>query len=458
MKKIILLFGLLLPFYFICGQTVGLIQHDTESLDDGYVLFAPMGRTDSYLIDKCGKKVKTWNSEYPPGLAVYLTPEGNLLRTGNTKNPLFINGGQGGIIEIMDWDDNIIWSYEISDSLKCQHHDVELLPNGNILVIAWEQKTKAEAVALGRNPILTTDTIWSEQILEIKPTGPTSGDVVWEWHLWDHLVQDFDNSKPNFDVISENPQRINLNYMASEMEVDWVHLNAIDYNVELDQILISAHVMSEIWIIDHSTTTEEAASQSGGNSGKGGDILYRWGNPAAYDHGTIVDKEFFGQHNAQWIESGLPFENQIMVFNNGFKKPGEKFSTVDIINPPSVGFNYSATLPYLPSNSTTIYNEDNPNNFYSSNTSSAQILSNRNLLICDGPSGVFFEVDSSGNKVWEYINPAAITGNISQGSVPNSNPVFRCNFYPFDFSGFEMHSLTSGSIIEDTNHFLIPAI
>lgn len=451
MKKFIFLIAFILSNLFGHSQTVGLTQHDVQSLDDGYVLFAPMGRTETFLIDKCGRKVKSWNSDYPPGLSVYLTPDGNLLRTGNTKNPLFDNGGQGGIIEIIDWDDNVIWTYNISDSLNCQHHDVKLMPNGNVLLIAWESKTAAEAIAQGRDPALVTDSVWSEQILEIEPTGPTSGNVVWEWHLWDHLVQDFDNSKPNFGSVADNPQLINLNYKASATEVDWVHFNSIDYNPALDQILISAHVMSEIWILDHSTSTMEAASHSGGNAGKGGDILYRWGNPAAYNMGTISDKEFFGQHNAQWIENGLTYADQIMVFNNGFQRPGQNYSTVDVIDPPINGFNYDGTLPYLPSNSTLIYNSGNPNNFYASNTSGAQILSNGNILLNDGPSGVFLEVDDQGNMVWEYVNPAAITGNIAQNNPPNANPVFRCNFYPSTFSGFATHTLTSGDIIENTN-------
>ncbi len=102
----------------------------------------------------------------------------------------------------------------------------------------------------------------------------------------------------------------------------------------LDQILISVHNFSEIWVIDHSTTTAEAASHSGGNSGMGGDLLYRWGNPAAYDSGSSADQQLFVQHDAQWIGNGLPGAGNILIFNNGQGRPDGDYSSVDEIVPP----------------------------------------------------------------------------------------------------------------------------
>lgn len=435
------------------AQTVGLLEHSTKSLDNGYVLFAPTGSYTTYLIDKCGKLVKTWPSTYRPGQAVYLLPDGSLLHTGSNNNSTFNGGGQGGIIEKIDWDGNVIWSYQVSDATKCQHHDVRALPNGNVLVIAWEIKTNSEAIALGRKPNLTSAVVWSEQILEIQPIGATGGHVVWEWHLWDHLVQDFDIAKPNYNVVSANPQLVNINFAANANISDWIHLNSIDYYAELDQILVSSHEMSEIWIIDHSTTLAEASSHLGGNSGKGGDLLYRWGNPASYNTGAAADKKFFGQHNAHWIDKGLPYENKIMVFNNGLNRTGGNYSTAEIIEPPVDGFNYNSSLPYLPTSHSWIYNDGNTNNYYAMNISGAQQLSNGNVLLCNGPSGLFTEVDSSGNKVWEYKNPVSSMGILAQNSTPKQNLVFRCQFYPTDFIGFAGKTLVAGGILENTNTF-----
>lgn len=451
MKNLSVIIFLLLGTLKSNPQTVGLIQHDAGSLDSGYVLFAPIGSNTTYLIDKCGRQVKTWTSAYKPGQSVYILPDGNILRPGNVNNTTFNAGGEGGIIEKIDWDGNIIWSYTVSDATECQHHDIKALPNGNVLVIAWEKKTAAEAIAQGRDPGLTATSIWSEQILEIQPVGSNGGNIVWEWHVWDHLIQDFDPGKPNYGVVASSPQLIDINYGGSAQVVDLYHLNSIDYNESLDQILVSSLKYNEIWIIDHSTTTSEAAGHSGGNSGSGGDILFRWGNPEAYDNGTNADQKFFGQHNANWIESELPYAGQIMVFNNGNGRPGGNYSTVEIINPPVNGYNYIPTLPYLPLTASWIYNEGNPYSFYAQKISGAQQLLNGNVIMCKGPNGIFSEVDSTGTTVWKYINPVSITGIIDQGTPPLQNTVFRCGFYPYDYSGFLGHILTTGSIIENLN-------
>jgi hypothetical protein len=429
--------------------TIGFIHNDAGALQDGYVLFAPIGSNSTYLIDKCGKQVKTWASTYKPGQSCYLLEDGTLLRPGNNNNTTFNAGGKGGIIEKLDWNGNVTWSYTISDASKCQHHDVKALPNGNVLVIAWESKTNTEATAQGRNPNLVPTTVWSEQILEIQPVGANGGNVVWEWHLWDHLVQDYDATKPNYGTVAAASKLINLNYNASAINQDWIHLNSIDYNASLDQILVSSHSFNEFWIIDHSTTTAQAASHSGGNSKNGGDLIYRWGNSLAYNSGTTT--QLFGQHNASWIETGFPYENQIMIFNNGNGRTGGNYSTIEIINPPAYGYNYTQTLPYLPSTSSWNYNYGNSNGIYAQNISGAQQLSNGNVLFCNGPEGIFTEINSFGTEVWKYVNPVTTSGVLTQGTTANQNLVFRSVFYPKNFVGFTGHTLTLGSIIEDVN-------
>ena len=140
-----------------------------------------------------------------------------------------------------------------------------------------------------------------------------------------------------------------------------------------------------------------------------------------------------------------------MVFNNGIARPGGNYSTIEIINPPLSGYNYNATLPYLPAAPTWKYNNMNVHNFFAQNISGAQQLANGNVIYTDGPGGTFAEIDSNGNKLWEYVNPIISTGPLSQGTTPSTNAVFHCNFYPTNFSGFVGKTLTATTILENVN-------
>ncbi len=431
-------------------QTVGLFAQ-TPNSQDGYVLFSPVAYTETYLIDKCGKSVHNWSSSYVPGLSVYLLEDGSLLRTGNTINTSFNGGGRGGVIEKYDWNNNRIWSYTISTTSQCQHHDICPLPNGNILVIVWEKKNATIATDAGRDPELIQVAVWSEKIIELQPSGTNSATIVWEWHAWDHLVQDFDNTKANFGVVSDHPELINLNFNPTANVQDWLHINSVAYNPALDQIVMSVHNFSEIWIIDHSTSTAEASTHSGGNSGMGGDLLYRWGNPQTYNRGVSSDQKFFRQHDAQWIPQGYPDENKILVYNNGLGRPEGGYSSVEIIEPPVNGNgNYSIVSgqPFLPLASSWTYTAPVQSDFYSAIISGAQRLSNGNTLICEGTEGHLFEIDANKNIVWDYINPVSADGAINQGDDPVNLSVFRCTLYEPDYPAFTGKDMTPDNPIE----------
>lgn len=432
-------------------QTLGLINRSAGS-QDGYVLFAPMTSDNTYLIDKCGKSVHTWNSIRKPGAAVYFLEDGSLLRTEGVGNSNFAVGGTGGAIVRYDWNSNVLWNVTISSERECQHHDICRLPNGNILAIVWDRKMPQEAIDAGRDPAHVGNDLWSEKIVELQPIGTNSANIVWEWYVWDHLVQDFDPSRPNFGAVEDYPGLININFAggAAPGVSDWLHINAIDYNPYLDQIMLSVHNFSEIWIIDHSTTSLESSGHSGGRSGQGGDLLYRWGNPAAYGLGGSTDQQLYGQHNARWIKAPRSDSGKIMIFNNGLNRSGSAYSTVDIIDPPFVagGYQYSPGVPFGPLSPSWEFKAPTAFKFYSAYMSGAQPLDNGSTLVCEGDAGRFFEVDGNGSIVWEYVNPVAITP-MNQGARPNGlNNVFRCTQYPASYSGFKGKTLTAGPPVE----------
>jgi hypothetical protein len=347
---------------------------------------------------------RSWASSYFPGVAVWWLGDGTILRTIRTGSGGGY-GGSGGGVQKVEWDGTVIWDFRYNTNGDLSHHDVKSLPNGNVLLIAWETKTRTEAIAAGRNPsYVSNNGFWPDHVIEVQPTGPSSGDIVWEWHVWDHLIQDYDTSKENYGVVGDHPELVDVNYVTST-DRDWMHTNSIDYNVEFDQILISIHNFNEIWIIDHSTTTEEAAGHNGGTSGKGGDLLYRWGNPMTYDAGTTTDRKLFSQHDASWIDEGCPGEGDILVFNNGANRPSSHYSTVDEIIPP-VNENGEYYLQpgsaYGPVAQTWIYTANPPTSFYASHISGAWRLPSGNTLITNGETGKIFEVTPEGSSVWQY--------------------------------------------------------
>jgi len=418
MKKIfryrLIIFFILILFTGICFIPISITQTITNNKictydSEGQILYAPIYSLSTYLIDRNGTIINNWTSNNYPGQDVYMVDNGAILRT--KRLAYLAPGGAGGGIQKISKEGIILWDFDYYTDDYLSHHDIEPLSNGNILMIAWDIKTREEAIDEGRKPnTILGDVFMPDHIIEVKPTGPTTGDIVWEWYAWDHLIQDYDPAKNNYGVVENHPELIDINFGSTDASTrtDWLHTNSIDYNEEYDQILLSVHNFCEIWIIDHSTTTEEAVGHTGGNSGKGGDILYRWGNPMAYGAGNKSDQKFFEQHDATWIDSGCPGKGNILVFNNGVSRPQGKYSSVDEIIPPvdSNGSYYiESGSAYGPKEQLWIYTTENLTDFYSHYASSAQRLSDGNTIICDAPGGRFFEVTPEKEKVWEYINP-----------------------------------------------------
>jgi len=428
--------------------TVGTIETTTE-VSDAYTLFSPNFSFNSYLIDNCGRVVNEWNANYRPGLSVYLLEDGSLMRPGRSGNGSFTAGGVGGIVEHFDWNGNLLWTYEHSSTTYVQHHDIEVLPNGNVLLISFEKKTVIDAVNEGRDPSLLADNeLWPEMVLEIQPIGTDSGVVVWEWHMWDHLIQDFDNTKANYGVVKEHPELFNLNHVPND-KADWAHVNSIDYNADRDEIVLSARSFNELWVIDHSTSTAEAASHSGGTRDKGGDILYRWGNNLAFD-GNESSALLDGQHDVEWIENGLKDEGALMIFDNGNIRG---YSSIKIVNPLIDGsgdYILQTDTTFGPEIADWEYIAPNPTDFYSGTLSGSNRLQNGNILMCEGTSGRFTEIDTLNNIVWQYINPMTNSGVTTQGDpILGVNTVFRSIKYDASYPGFTGRDLTPGLPIEN---------
>ena len=485
----------------------------------GFLLVSPLKSSSAFLLDMGGETVHRWDTVGEPGNSVYLTDRGTIYRCLRVEEGThFRGGGIGGRVQELAPDGTVLWDYSFADDERQHHHDIELLPNGNLLLIAWDRRTREEALARGRDPeLLAGQEFWPGSIYEVRPLPPSDAQIVWEWHAWDHLIQDFDAEAEAYGVIADHPGRIDINgdrdpEQTSEVDqaaeeqrlaalgyaggagladdngatptdhgppppgagpppiggpppsgppppgagppdkpdedrartrgADWLHNNAIDYNATLDQIVISPRRFDEIWIIDHSTTTEEARGTTGGRSGRGGDLLYRWGNPTAYGRAEGDVRTLVGQHDVQWIDDGLLGAGGLMAFSNGSGRAEGDWSSIEEWFPVR-----TANGVYLldeqgrfgPLTADWNYEAPNPGDFFSSFISGVQRLPNGNTLICSGEEQRVFEVTPEGKTVWEWdcdLVPEEESEDGEGSGVPK-NSLFRVTRIAADHPGLQ---------------------
>ena len=443
------------------ARTVGLLVNEPDAMD-GYVLIAGILNHYVHLIDRLGRIAHSWHVENRLRYA-------KLLDNGNLLADAVRMSGDKIVVEV-DPDGNIVWEYYTHPDRL--HHDFLKMPNGNVLMIAEGIKTREEAIEAGANPsFVPMGGMKYDYLIEVRPTGSEGGEIVWKWSTWDYIAQDFDPTKENYGDPSEHPELIDVNLLFGEVQSsdyvwNWLHINAIDYNPALDQIMLSPRQYNELWIIDRSASTEVAPTRAGGNAGKGGALLYRWGNPRSYGHGTAADRRLFLPHNAQWIAPGLPGEDNILVFNNGWaheRGQSRKYSSIDEIVPPLNGYSYRREpgAPYPPADPIWTYTAETPTDFNSYIMGCVQRLPNGNTLICDSTSGNLFQATPEGKTVWQYVYPMDVDAPLKQGGQASvwrsraqigdtlfTNAVYRAYWYAPDHPGLQNYDLTPGGTIE----------
>ncbi len=434
---------------------------DAAKAYNGYTLFAAKGK--SYLIDMEGYVINQWNIGTNPRFL----DNGNLL-DATKSDP----SGFGGFREV-DWNGNTVWEYTEKRGNYFPHHDWTRIFNKKLnaattLYIANKTVTKDQCIAAGANPASASYTdVQVDAIVEVD----MSGNIVWEWWFFDHIIQDFDSSKPNYvgsgKSIAGYPNKININMPGNPLKSDWLHCNSIDYNETLGHIVVNS-VQGELYIIDHDNTFI-AGNPTGSialAATSAGDFLYRFGDPYRYGQGTAAtinstgNKQIGGSHDVHWVKAGLLGAGNIQIFNNG-EYLGERVSqsyifeinpyynsqkvnTGAYVNPPDAGY-YTWIYPNkdamkanksISNQVVWIYSSKNDQNFYSTIGGSEQRLPNGNTLICSDTQGHLFEVTygdstSSPQVVWEYINPVTEDGikKLIIDQYPMYNSVFRAYRY-----------------------------
>ena len=443
----------------------------SEPLTPGYIMFPVPNAASTYLVNRKGEVVHEWKGNYAV-FNQYLMEDGSLYQSAMDPDyPTFGFGGPNGRLQKVTWDSKMLWDFEYATEDEMVHHDFSILPNGNILALAYEIQTYDDAIANGRKPELIPELgPWMEKIIEIEPQGKSEGKIVWEWHLRDHLIQDYDENKKNYGNPAEHPELLDFNVGDSipppitqdSLDIliatgkedrnltinnygsDIYHFNAIAYNEELDQIVFSSPEMGEIFIIDHSPNVKEAAGHNGGKMSHGGDFLYRWGNPENYRKGDSTNQRLFYQHDVRWIEKGKQGASNITIHNNEIPMGPDSldYSAIYEIKPPMKADGSYELLPngrFGPEELVWNYVAKDTVSYYAPFVSGGHRMKNGNTFINEGPKGRLFEVSPSGDILWEYHIP--FRGEIRK---PNGDPtellpipfwVFRATFIPADHPG-----------------------
>jgi len=401
------------------------IQLNTESAQPGYVLFET-NFNGTFLVDNCGNVVNDWSVGNSNNHSKLL-PNGNLLYQNNST-----------VFE-RSWDNVTLNQVSIPFGSLELEYEVIKLPNNNYLCVGRRFFNTNDFTNLGFETGGINNPTRIDVVVELDVN---TGEIVWEWNIKDHVIQERDPSQNNYGVIADHPELLDMDALST---YDWTFtesfmINGMDYNPELDQIALSIRKMSEIIIIDHSTTTAEAAGHSGGNSGKGGDILYRWGNPQNYGQGDDNDRWLFLQHNPKWITHG-PNAGKMTCYNNGLDRPSGLYSEVPILTLPvddQGNYDLSPGSAFLPEAPDFVYGPSSGTDFFSEYTSGAELLPNGNMFITEGLQGRLLEVNPAGETVWQY-------------TVPQAYYIFRTEKYPTNYPAFSGLALPPAGPAPTTN-------
>jgi hypothetical protein len=428
----------------------------------GYVLAGAYAGTSTSLLDSTGTAVFTWHQDSLTeaegnlnGYSSYLLPNGNLLRSALVPKGLTATGmsPRQGIIHEIDRSGKVVWKYQLANDTFMLHHDMKPMPNGHILAVSFVVQTKAQMIATGVDTNLLKGMtgsgkyILSEKIIEIDPRAAGGPKIVWEWRMYEHVVKG--------DSAGAHPELISGKITGSLFYTyQWVHLNSLDYDTTHDLILFSSRVFSELFVIDHGTTTEQASGHTGGKRGKGGDILYRWGNPSHYKASASGVKTLNVLHGCNWIPASYPGGGDIIFFHNngsigmakgeaGMMPSSSQSEVIEIKTPMDANCNFPLTAgqAFTPAQPTWIFAP--ADSFYSPSMSCAYRLPSGNTLaLVSYPStaggmnltnnSILVEVDN--NKKVQAKIPLTIKSALDTASGTSFNPA-KIMFYEKDYIG-----------------------
>ena len=325
--------------------------------------------------DLAGNVIWSYNAGLP-GIVpqpAKLIPNGHYLVNYSANAP----SGLNSVLQEIDLTGKVIWQMtpaQLNTALAAAtcsgcnitvigtHHDLVLLPNGHLIVLASTQQ------------VVSGTTVTGDVVIDLDQNH----NPVWLWNEFDHLD------------INRRPY----------MYPDWTHTNAVLYSPDDGNLIISIRHQNWLVKIDYQ------------NGAGAGDILWRLGYQGDFTlmGGTTPTDWFYAQHGPSFVSKNTTGKFTLAVFDNGD----------DRVFPSGVTCGTSGEPPCLYSTAQ-IYDIDetaktatltfNPNtvnySFFGGNNA---VLANNNVEYCEsaggpGTAGDIYEVtqDTSAATVWHML-------------------------------------------------------
>jgi hypothetical protein len=336
-------------------EPAGVVRSDPARVCPGYRLYEvpELGRAD--LITAEGAILREWHDQPDEKWQhAELLANGDLLVVGQAGRPPAAGGVVPAFVLRFDGSGRLLWRRELP-----AHHDIEQTPQGKLLVLTMHARQEPSV-----SPGLT---LRDDHLTLLEPDGT---------QIASHSFLDAIRGNPDaFPLETGKPSRLDgplwVDLFHSN-SVEWMHRPALFERHRLygpDNILVCFRHQNRIAIF-HWPDNQ---------------VLWSWGAG-----------ELAGPHDAQVLESG-----NVLVFDNGL---GRGWSRAIEVEPLSgrIVWEYQAAPP---------------ESFYTASKGSAQRLPNGNTLLAESDRGRAFEIDPSGEIVWEYICPHRLGGGAQRAAI-----------------------------------------
>jgi hypothetical protein len=244
-----------------------------------WYIVAPCCTTSTYvaIFDTHGVPV-WWINTHGPPLDASLLPDGDVAWAQQHGKDLAV-GVSAGTYEEHRLDGRLVRTFSIPDGTPTDRHEMQLLPNGNYVVVGYKPRAGVDLSPYGGPPDAT---VLDALIEEVTPKRK----VAWSWNSADHIDL-AETGRWYQQYVMDHPAHLHNGQAA----YDIVHINAVE-RYGPNRFLVSLRHTDAVYAID---------KPSGG-------VLWKLGGTQTSRSlnilGDDVASDFGGQHDIRVLPDG----------------------------------------------------------------------------------------------------------------------------------------------------------